>query len=104
MFRPHFVLAVALALGGPAAAQPAPGVSKQLAAILASGDGQAAESAFKVPSVAAEYAVMRQLGIVVRRQSLIFKDKPYDVLEGADADGKPREVWFDISSFYGKAF
>ena len=104
MKRFGLLFGMALVLVAPAAAQPAPEVPAALAAIMAAGDGLSAETAYKVPDIQTEYAIMRQLGIAVRQQSLIVKGKPYDLLEGTAADGSTRQVWFDISSFYGKGF
>ncbi|QDZ07756.1 hypothetical protein FPZ24_09865 [Sphingomonas panacisoli] len=68
--------------------------------------GESRETAYKVKSVAEEYAIMRKLGLRVDMQSLVEeKGHPYDVLEGVDPNtGAKHTVWFDIKSFYGKEF
>jgi hypothetical protein len=39
----------------------------------------------------------------VTRQSLIYHDgKPYDMIQVKEANGRKRDVYFDISSFFGK--
>jgi hypothetical protein len=93
-------LALLLAPGNivPAAAA-AP--SKQIAKIMARGDGASPETAYKVRSVRDEYEIVRSLGLEVRSQSLVMRKKAYDVLEVADPrDGRVRPLWFDISRFY----
>ncbi|HEU4719121.1 MAG TPA: hypothetical protein VFU15_14855 [Bacteroidia bacterium] len=42
-------------------------------------------------------------GYTVNRQSLVTHDgKPYDVLSITTADGEKKDVYFDISNFFGK--
>lgn len=68
-------------------------------------DGSSFEKAIVVPSVAAEYAWLREHypGYKRKGQSLTFKDKkPYDILTVELADGTERKFYFDISSFFGK--
>lgn len=76
---------------------------KLLHAVLISGDGKTAESAYRVLDVSEEYFVMRQLGYIVGGQALMSKNnKAYDILNGNDSDtGKAVSVYFDISSFFG---
>jgi hypothetical protein len=76
---------------------------KLLRALLASGDGKSAETAYHVLSIGEEYFIMRQFGYTVSSQSLLMvKDRPYDLLNGKDPKtGKDVSVYFDISSFFG---
>ncbi|WP_088309098.1 DUF4919 domain-containing protein [Novosphingobium sp. B 225] len=85
---------------------PGPKVSKRLAKILAKSDGRTQATAYKVSSVADEYAIMRVLGLQSEQQALIIpKGKAYDRLTATDPNtGAKREVWFDISSFFGRGF
>ena len=76
---------------------------KLFKAILDSGDGKTAKTAFKVHSIREEYQVMRELGYQVSMQSLVF-DKEYgsfDVLSGQNAEKKEGSFYFDINSFFG---
>jgi hypothetical protein len=95
-----FLLAV---LGSAAPAQVAepPAVSKHIAKILARADGRSPETAYKVSSVRDEYQILQALGLAPGSQSLVFRKKPYDMLEATDPKtGAKREVWFDISAFF----
>lgn len=76
---------------------------KLLKAMLDSGDGKTAKTAFKVHSIREEYIIMRELGYQVSMQSLVM-DKDYgsfDVLAGNGKDGKGGSFYFDINSFFG---
>ena len=76
---------------------------KLLKAMLASGDGKTAKTAFKVHSIREEYIIMREIGYQVSTQALVF-DKEYgsfDVLSGKDKNGKTGSFYFDINSFFG---
>jgi hypothetical protein len=78
---------------------------KLLAALLASGDGKKAETAYRVLSIREEYQIMNQLGYTVQSQALVTpttEGGAYDVLSGIDTKTK-KEVsrYFDISSFFG---
>ncbi len=69
--------------------------------------GSTKETAYKVNSIAEEYAIMRKLGLRVGMQALIMGEDghPYDMLSGTDPNtGEKRDVWFDIKSFFGKEF
>lgn len=68
--------------------------------------GATRETAIPVHSVAEEYQLMRKMGLTPNRQSLVMGDdgKPYDVIDCVDATGAARQLWFDISSFFGKGF
>jgi hypothetical protein len=86
-------------------AEPSPAVDRRLAKILATGDGKSADTAYKVGSVADEYAILRILNLQLRSQSLITGKKPYDRIDAVDrATGETRAVWFDISRFFGRMF
>ena len=55
--------------------------------------------------VKAEYRWLEENypGYRMIQQSLNFHDKkPYDILKIKTAEGKIKEIYFDISSFYGK--
>jgi hypothetical protein len=68
-------------------------------------DGSSYEKAIVAKSVPAEYAWLKKKypGYALRRQSLRTHDgKPFDVLEITLKGGKEIEVYFDISSFFGK--
>ena len=57
------------------------------------------------PGIHAEYAWIRAQyrGSKVNGQSLNnYRNKPYDVIHITTADGTTRDVYFDISNFYGK--
>lgn len=76
---------------------------KLLKAMLDSGDGKTAKTAYKVHSIREEYVIMRELGYQVGMQALVF-DKEYgafDILSGTNAEGKKGEFYFDINSFFG---
>jgi hypothetical protein len=48
--------------------------------------------------LAKNYPGYRSLG-----QSLVYdKNKPYDIIKIRTADGKEKEIYFDISNFFGK--
>ena len=77
---------------------------KLLRALVTSGDGKSAETAYRVLSISEEYFIMRQhLGYKVSSQSLLMvKDRPYDVLSGTDPKtGNNVSLYFDIGSFFG---
>jgi len=76
------------------------------------GDGSSREKAIVIlgaknetRGVAAEYAWLKKHHSKwkVAQQSLIMKKgKKYDVLTCVLPDGQKKEVWFDISDFFGK--
>ena len=75
---------------------------ERIAKILSRGDGISQQTAYKVKSVREEYQVVAALGLEPGSQSLVVNNKPYDVIEATDPrTGAKRDVWFDISSFYG---
>jgi hypothetical protein len=67
-------------------------------------DGRGPNTAISVRGVPEEYAwVARNLpGARLVRQALVFlEERPFDVLTLTLKSGDEREVYFDISSFYG---
>jgi hypothetical protein len=73
-----------------------------LHALMRSGDGKTAQSAYRVLTIKEEYFVMNELGYGVSGQALMSENnKPYDVLFGRDKKGKSVSIYFDISSFFG---
>jgi hypothetical protein len=98
--------AIALALLAPVTAPAQDHSSGRVERILKSGDGKTAETAYQVKSVAEEYQVIRALGLAPQEQALILKDdKAYDLMTVVDPKtGNKVELWFDISSFFGKGF
>ena len=85
---------------------------KSIAKELASGDGATQQTAIVIHSnnegdgVGKEYEILRYLGLRPTTQSLIFDEKsgkPYDMIEVIDPmTGETRQVWFDISKYFGK--
>jgi hypothetical protein len=68
-------------------------------------DGTSYEKAVPVKSVDAEYQWLKKKypGYTIKLQSLRMKDgKPFDVLAITTKGGTEMEVFFDISSFFGK--
>jgi hypothetical protein len=76
---------------------------KLLQALLSTGDGKTAETAYRVLTVKEEYLIMKELGYTVSSQSLMsIKGNHYDVLSGVDKKtGKEVELYFEIGSFFG---
>ena len=65
--------------------------------------GASERTAVKVGSVAAEYTWLAAHGLRPREQSLVVRGKQaFDMISALDEKGTAREVWFDISSFYGR--
>lgn len=62
--------------------------------------------AIKVRSVDAEYAWLKAHGLRPEAQSLIVeRENVYDRFDAVDpVSGEHHQIWFDISSFYGKLF
>lgn len=90
---------------GQSVERPAKPVPGNLRKILASGDGLAKETAFKASSIAQEYRVIAYLGYELETQALVVDGKPYDLMRVIDRKtGEHKELWFDISSFFGKGF
>jgi len=72
--------------------------------VIASANGTGPDDAYVVDSVAQEYEVLRLLGLQSQSQSLhVIDGRPFDVLTATDPETKEaREVWFDISRFFGR--
>jgi hypothetical protein len=101
------LLAPAFMVIAPAAQAQEVETSGRIAKVMKTGDGKSAETAYKVKSIGEEYQVVAALGYPrPEMQSLVFaKDKPYDVLTTTDPKtGEKVQIWFDISSFFGKGF
>ena len=68
-------------------------------------DGSSFQKAIKVNSIPEEYQYVKKICPTCQfvMQSLAFhKNKPYDILEYKNPDGKTVSYYFDISNFYGK--
>lgn len=76
------------------------------ATIMASAQGTGPEDAYVVSSVAQEYEILRLLGLERGSQALhVIDGRAFDVLTARDpANGEMREIWFDISRFFGRNF
>lgn len=76
---------------------------KLLDALLTSGDGKSAKTAFFVLSIREEYFVMSQLGYKPSSQALVSEgDRMFDVLSGTDTKtGNQVSLYFDITNFFG---
>ena len=74
-----------------------------LEALLSTGDGKTAKTAYRVLSIREEYFIMQQLGYLPRQQALLEEgNRMFDVLTGTDsATKKDVSVYFDITSFFG---
>lgn len=75
---------------------------KLVKAMLASGDGKSAKTAFKVLSIREEYVIMREMGYQVSSQALAM-DKEFgamDILSGKTADGKEGSFYFAIDKVW----
>jgi cation diffusion facilitator CzcD-associated flavoprotein CzcO len=73
--------------------------------VVVVGDGSSAAQAVVVGSVSEEYAWVQKNcpGFQLQMQSLQNIDgKPYDVLALKNDQGEERNVYFDISQFFGK--
>ncbi|WP_421920038.1 hypothetical protein [Marinifilum sp.] len=70
-------------------------------------DGLTAKTAVVVKSVSHEYQWIRKNypGSKAQGQMLVHeKRKPYDIITIKTASGKTMDIYFDISSFFGKGF
>lgn len=76
---------------------------KLLEALLTSGDGKTAKTAYRVLSIREEYFIMNKLGYETRSQALVAEgDRMFDVLSGVDPNTKKEvSLYFDITSFFG---
>ena len=63
-------------------------------------DGLSQVTAIKVTDVAKEYKIAKKMKLRPMSQSLVTTGGYYDVLNCVDAAGKPRDLWFDIGSFF----
>jgi hypothetical protein len=74
--------------------------------ILATRDGKSEATAYKVKSVGDEYKVLARLNLRPGTQALIRRGaKAYDLLTATDpVTGTSKQIWFNISSFYGSGF
>ena len=99
-------LAAALALGLAAfgAVGCATVAAPDPAQIRAGNLGATQETAIKVSSVKQEYEIIRSLGLVPAGQALSVSGRnAYDVMTVRDPrSGEERQLWFDISAFYGR--
>ena len=105
-----FALLIALQV---AVAPPAPALvpivepSGRVAKVLKSGDGLTKATAFKVKNIGEEYQILRTFGLEPGVEGLVTEPdgKAYDVLTAKNMKtGETVELWFDISSFFGKGF
>jgi hypothetical protein len=85
---------------------PAAGRQSRIASLLASATGASAQAAIRVRNIHEEYEVLGALGLCPRMQALVEHGRTaYDVLTAIDPrTGASRELWFDISSFFGHEF
>jgi hypothetical protein len=72
-------------------------------ALLKTGDGKSAETAYDVLNIGEEYMLARNAHIDVTGQRIENKDgRVYDVLEGTNALSKKTDIWFDITDIFAK--
>ena len=71
-------------------------------AILAGGDGRSGQTAYHVIGVDEEYFLLGVLHLKSQKQSLVMQGGTFDVLDATDDQTRHRDVWFDISPFFGK--
>lgn len=85
---------------------PPPADQRRIASLLAATDGATAERAFRVRGIHEEYEILGALGLCPRMQSLTQQGRrSYDVLSAIDPrTGAARDLWFDITSFFGHEF
>ena len=78
----------------------------EMAAIQSGELGATQETAIKVRSVREEYQILNELGLKMQKQALSLDGrKAYDVLTVIDPEtGVERQLWFDVSSFFGRGF
>lgn len=80
-------------------------VPKKLAKILANGDGLSRKTAYVVSSIDQEYKILNYLQLKPEVQALVIEGKAYDVFTVKNlTTGEKREVWFDVSKFFGRMF
>jgi len=75
-----------------------------MTALLSSGDGKSAQSAYKVVHMSEEYFVVRNVGPVTsqRLEDKAMAGKIFDVLRVKQKDGTEKDFWFDITNVFGK--
>lgn len=100
----HNALAIAYAeLGNTEKATYHQDLSKALVkAILDSGDGKSAKTAYRVHSIREEYFVMKELGYQTSGQALVFEKDlgSFDVLTGKNSKGETVSLYFDINPWW----
>jgi hypothetical protein len=75
-----------------------------MAAMLHSGDGRSAATAYKVVVVSEEYLIMHQVMNRTGQRTEKREGHFYDVQSGlSKADGKPVDVWFDVTPLFAAA-
>ncbi len=94
-----FLISLALVAGVPATC-----LATQADRVAVAEAGATKETAIKVNSVPEEYALLRDRGLRLKQQALVFADDhhPYDVLTTIADDGSETTIWFDIKSFFVK--
>ena len=72
--------------------------------VMAAAGGTSAADAYVVSSAEQEYEILRTLGLELRSRSVrMINGQPFDVLNAFDPKtGAVRDVWFDISRFFGR--
>lgn len=103
--QPHMTLAVCLEkLGDQAKADHHRDIADGfLDAIAKTGDGKSVETAFKVITIAEEYAMMSALGLKMKSQSLMNKDgHAFDVFAATTQSGTAVTVYFNIDPIFAK--
>ena len=72
--------------------------------VIASANGTGPDDAYVVNSLAQEYEVLRLLGVESRSQRLhVIDGRPFDVISVTDPETQEaRDIWFDISRFFGR--
>jgi hypothetical protein len=88
------------------AAPPPAAHERRIAGMIAATRGASAETALHVRSIREEYEILGALGLCPEIQSLTEQGgHPCDMLNARDPQtGTARELWFDISSFFGHEF
>lgn len=72
--------------------------------VIASAGGTGPDDAYPVYSVEQENEVLRLLGLRKQRQELrVLDGRPFDLITAQDIQTQEtRDVWFDISRFFGR--
>ena len=97
-------VAIALVIAAPGLCACTSGPPVTLEGVRAGTLGESDQSAIEVQSVEEEYEIVRKAGFEPVRQALAPKgSRAFDVLTVRDpVSGEQREIWFDITSFYGR--